>query len=99
MIEISTFLESVHGRIIVSYICLHLGLLLAAVSLWIVLPELSSSNITTLPVSLEGATAAAAHRGEALWAARAAGVRGDLWTESAFTFANLEWAGSRQAQT
>ena len=77
------------------------GLLLGVASLWIVLPELSSSNITTLPVSLEGAAAAASHRGEALWAARTAVVRGDLWAESAFTFANLAWAGSTQdnAQT
>jgi hypothetical protein len=72
------------------------GLLLAAFSLWIVLPDLSSPNITTLPVSPEGAAAAASHRGEALWAARAAVVRGDLWAEAAFTYANLEWLDSAQ---
>jgi hypothetical protein len=72
------------------------ALLLAAISLWIVLPELSSANVTTLPVSPEGAAAAASRRGEALWAARAALVRGDLWAESAFTYADLEWAGSTQ---
>ena len=73
------------------------GLFLGAISLWIVVPELSSPNITTLPVSPEEAAAAASHRGEALWAARAALVRGDLWAESAFTYANLEWAGSTRA--
>jgi hypothetical protein len=72
------------------------GLLLGAISLWIILPELSSPNITTLPVSPEQAAAAASRRGEALWAARAALVRGDLWAESAFTYADLEWAGSTQ---
>jgi hypothetical protein len=74
------------------------GLLLAAFSLWIILPELSSPNITTLPVSPEGAAAAASHRGEALWAARAAVVRGDLWAESAFTYANLEWADTTKVE-
>jgi hypothetical protein len=72
------------------------GLFLGAISLWIVVPELFSSNITTLPASPEEAAAAASRRGEALWAARAALVRGDLWAESAFTYANLEWAGSTQ---
>jgi hypothetical protein len=72
------------------------GLFLGAISLWIVVPELFSSNITTLPASPEEAVAAASRRGEALWAARAALVRGDLWAESAFTYANLEWAGSTQ---
>ena len=72
------------------------GLLLAAISLWIVLPELSRPNITTLPVTPKGAAAAAADRGEALWAARAGVVRGDLWAEAAFTYANLEWLDSAQ---
>ena len=72
------------------------GLFLGAISLWIVVPELSSPNITTLPASPEEAAAAASRRGEALWAARAALVRGDLWAKSAFTYANLEWAASTQ---
>ena len=57
------------------------GLFLGAISLWIVVPELFSPNITTLPASPEEAAAAASRRGEALWAARAALVRGDLWAE------------------
>jgi hypothetical protein len=73
-------------------------LLLAAFSLWIVLPELSSPTITTLPVSPEGAAAAASHRGEAMWAARAAAVRDDLWAESAFAYANLEWADTTKVE-
>ena len=67
------------------------GLLLGAASLWILLAEFSSPGIRGLPTSPGEAAVAAQHRGEALWAARAAVVRGDLWAEAAFTYANLEW--------
>ena len=72
------------------------GLLLGAASLWILLAEFSSPGIRGLPTSSGEAAVAAHHRGEALWAARAAVVRGDLWAEAAFTYANLEWLDSAQ---
>ena len=72
------------------------GLLLGAASLWILLAEFSSPGIRGLPTSPGEAAVAAQHRGEALWAARAAVVRGDLWAEAAFTYANLEWLDSAQ---
>jgi len=72
------------------------GLLLGAASLWILLAEFSSPGIRGLPMSRGEAAVAAQHRGEALWAARAAVVRGDLWAEAAFTYANLEWLDSAQ---
>ena len=72
------------------------ALVLGAASLWILLAEFSSSGIRALPTSPGEAAIAAGHRGEALWAARAAVVRGDLWAEAAFTYANLEWLDSAQ---
>jgi hypothetical protein len=72
------------------------ALVLGAASLWILLAEFSSPGIRALPMSSGEAAVAAEHRGEALWAARAAVVRGDLWAEVAFTYANLEWLDSAQ---
>ena len=72
------------------------GVLLGAASLWILLAEFSSPGIKGLPTSPGEAAVAAQHRGEALWAARAGVVRGDLWAEAAFTYANLEWLDSAQ---
>ena len=72
------------------------GVLLGAASLWILLAEFSSPGIRGLPTSQGEAAVAAQHRGEALWAARAGVVRGDLWAEAAFTYANLEWLDSAQ---
>jgi hypothetical protein len=71
------------------------GLLLGAASLWILLAGFSSP-VRELPTSPGEAAVAAQHRGEALWAARAGVVRGDLWAEAAFTYANLEWLDSAQ---
>ena len=72
------------------------ALVLGAASLWILLSEFSSPGIRALPTSPGEAAVAAQHRGEALWAARAAVVRGDLWAKAAFTYANLEWLDSAQ---
>ena len=72
------------------------ALVLGAASLWILLAELSSPGIRALPASPGEAAVAAQDRGEALWAARAGVVRGDLWAEAAFTYANLEWLDSAQ---
>jgi hypothetical protein len=72
------------------------ALVLGAASLWVLLAEFSSPGIRALPTSPGEAAVAAEHRGEALWAARAAVVRGELWAEAAFTYANLEWLDSAQ---
>jgi hypothetical protein len=72
------------------------ALVLGAASLWILLAELSSPGIKALPTSPGEAAVAAEHRGQALWTARAAVVRGDLWAEAALTYANLEWLDSAQ---
>jgi hypothetical protein len=61
------------------------ALVLGAASLWVLLAEFSSPGIRALPTSPGEAAVAAEHRGEALWAARAAVVRGELWAEAAFT--------------
>lgn len=75
------------------------GVVLGVVSLWIVLAELSRSGVTALPASRELAATAASHRSDALWAARVGLVRGDLWAESAFTYANMEWADNANPET
>jgi hypothetical protein len=74
------------------------GLTLAAASLWLLLAELPRSSVTALPMSSELAGKAAAQRDDALWAARASRVRGDLWAESTFTFAELQWSASASSR-
>lgn len=70
------------------------ALALAASSLWLLLPELTRSGIAQLPIGAETAAAAAKARVSAGRAARLAGVRGDLWTELAFTYASPLWPGA-----
>jgi hypothetical protein len=73
------------------------GVILGAASLWLLLAELPRTSVTVLPASREAAATAAAQRGDALWSARVGRVRGELWVESSFTFADLEWAASASA--
>jgi hypothetical protein len=75
------------------------GFLLGAASLWILLAELSRPGVTILPTTRELAATAAAHRSDAMWAARIGVIRGELWAEAAFTYANLAWADNASAQT
>jgi hypothetical protein len=60
-------------------------------STWLVLAELSRPNIKGLPGDAQAAVAAAKRRVDATWAAWIGGIRGDLWAESAFTYADLLW--------
>jgi hypothetical protein len=65
--------------------------ILGAQSVWIFLAELSRPGIDRLPPEARAATAAAKLRSDANWAAYIGIVRGDLWAESAFTYADLLW--------
>jgi hypothetical protein len=74
----------------------HIGWEIVMNGFRILLAEFSSPGIRGLPTSPAEAAVAAQHRGGALWAARVGVVRGDLWAEAAFTYANLEWLDSAQ---
>ena len=65
------------------------AILLGAQCIWLLLAELSRPGIDQLPIDATSAAAAAGRRDAATWAAAMGAVRGDLWAESAFTYANL----------
>lgn len=67
------------------------GVILGLASMWLLCAELSRPGITMLPTSREAAKKAAPYRNDALWAARFGTLRGDLWAELAFTYAELGW--------
>ena len=69
---------------------------LAGFSLWILVPEVMRSSVRRLPTNSADAAMAASSRGTAGWAARLGAVRGDLWSEYAFTYAALLWPRSPQ---
>jgi hypothetical protein len=75
------------------------GVLLGAQCVWLLLAELSRTGIDSLPRNPTTATAAATQRDPALWAARIGGIRGDLWAQSAFTYADLLFDQSSAAPT
>ena len=70
-------------------ITLLFAVLLSAQSIWLVAAELSRSDIDELPTNANSADAAAAQRDAATRAAEIGVIRGDLWAQSAFTFASL----------
>jgi hypothetical protein len=69
------------------------ALVLAAVlglqCIWLLLAELSRPDINQFPTEAASASIAAKQRSDATWAAWIGGIRGDLWAQSAFTFADL----------
>lgn len=65
------------------------ALLIGGQCLWLLLTELTRPEINALPIDQAAAVAATKQRNAALWAASAGAVRGDLWTDSAFTYADL----------
>src|ERR1700687_5970384 len=69
---------------------------LAAFSLWTLLPVPLGANVALLPTDPEAAAVAAASRERAGAAARIGAVRGDLWAQSAFTYGMLLWPGPEQ---
>jgi len=65
---------------------------LATLRVWLLLAELSRPGIYRLPTDPAAADAARNKRSGARWAATFGGIRGDLWAESAFTYADLMWS-------
>jgi predicted nucleic acid-binding protein len=57
---------------------------------WQLAAELTRVGIPTVP-TFAAASEATLHREHAKWVARFGFVRGDLWAESAFTYADLLW--------
>ena len=67
------------------------ALLLGLQCIWLLLAELSRPNLNRLPTDTQAAAAAVTQRSDAAWAAGIGTIRGDLWAESAFTYADLLW--------
>jgi hypothetical protein len=62
--------------------------------IWLLLSELTRPGVIGLPVDPQTAAIAAQKRAQASWAAQLGVIRGDLWAESGYTFANLLWKSS-----
>jgi tetratricopeptide (TPR) repeat protein len=67
---------------------------LAVFCIWLLFAELQRPNMFSLPTDRQSAANAAEQRVDASWAAWSGVIRGDLWAQSAFTFADLLWTGS-----
>jgi hypothetical protein len=63
--------------------------LLGLQSIWLTLAELSRGGVDRLPTNFSAATTAAGWRARAALAAEIGAIRGDLWAQSAFTYADL----------
>jgi hypothetical protein len=72
-------------------VTLSFAALLVAQSVWLLLAELARPAIHGLPADATSAAVAAKERGRAALAASFGIIRGDLWAESAFTYADLLW--------
>jgi hypothetical protein len=68
-----------------------LAMLLGLQCVWLLLAELSRPGIHRLPTDAASAAAARNKRIDATRAAMIGAIRGDLWGESAFTYADLMW--------
>jgi hypothetical protein len=71
---------------------------LGAQALWILFSELPRSSVHALPPDADSATLAARARNAARWSAWLGIVRGDLWAESAYTYATLLWSNSPEGR-
>jgi hypothetical protein len=69
------------------------AVLLGVQCIWLLLAQLSRPNLIRLPTEAQAAAAAVEHRSDAARAAWIGSIRGDLWAESAFTYADLLWTG------
>jgi hypothetical protein len=72
-----------------------LAVVTAIYCLWLLISELTQPHVIRMPIDLQTAAAAATKRAEANWAARFGILRGDLWAEAAYTFADLLWKSSK----
>lgn len=70
------------------------AILLGAQSAWLLIPEYYRLGITKLPTDAAAAATAAGRRSAAASAASIGAIRGELWAELAFTYANLVVGGS-----
>jgi len=68
-----------------------LAILLGVQCVWILLAEFLRPGIYRLPMDAKSAAAAQSERISARRAAIIGAIRGDLWAESAFTYADLIW--------
>lgn len=75
-----------------------LGALLGLASLWMLSIELIAPRVLALPTNRAAAASAASRHGEAIWSARLGLVRGDLWSDAAYTQADLIWADGTDAE-
>jgi hypothetical protein len=75
------------------------AVLLALQCVWLLAAELIRPDIEHLPTDLASATIAAKKRVAATLAASIGAVRGDLWAQSAYTYANLLWLQNAQANS
>lgn len=65
---------------------------------WLTLTELSRAHINRLPTDASSAAAASKLRNVAQNAALMGAIRGDLWSQLAFTFAGLLWDEASQVE-
>jgi hypothetical protein len=70
--------------------------LLGLQCVWLTLAELSRAGVGELPTDASAAAAAAGKRGRAAWAADFGAIRGDLWAQLAFTYADLMFDNDRE---
>jgi hypothetical protein len=80
---------SAHERI--RYFALPYSAILALLTIWLFLAEISRAALPWFPADRAAAAAAASSRSDAKWAARFGLVRGALWTEYALTYVDLFW--------
>jgi len=66
----------------------------AVLGLWILLTQLSATDVRDLPTTTDAAAIARIHRRDAALAAHLGVIRGDLWAQSAFTYSDLFWGNS-----
>lgn len=65
---------------------------LGALATWILLAQVYRPDAIEMPLNAQSAAIARANREDARLAATLSVVRGDLWAQSAFTYADLFWA-------
>ena len=70
--------------------------LLGLQSIWLTLAELSRAGVDRLPTDLSAAAAAAGRHDRAARAAEIGAIRGELWAQSAFTYADLLLGGHEE---
>ena len=66
--------------------------LLGVQCIWLLLAQFSRPGIDSLPTEAHAAVQGVSQRDDAIWAAWIGAIRGDLWAETAFTYADLLWA-------